>query len=92
MAIFINDLFDFFWFDAVPGNVLNILVIPLRLQLPELHRFKLAQGNAGFEALSDRAYAESRAHEPQLRLSAELLCAPRQLNVQVTTFCCRFSG
>jgi hypothetical protein len=92
MAVFINDLFDFFWFDAVPGNVLNILVVPLRLQLPELHRLKLAQGNAGFEALSDSAYVASHAHEPQLRLSADSLRAPRQLNVQVTTFCCRFSG
>ena len=52
MAIFINDLFDFFWLYTVPGNVLNVVVIPLRLQLPELHRPKLAQGNAGFETLT----------------------------------------
>jgi hypothetical protein len=52
MAIFIDDLFDFFYLYAVPGNVLNVVVIPLRLQLPELHRPKLAQGNAGFEALT----------------------------------------
>ena len=52
MAIFIKDLFDFFWLYTVPGNVLNVVVIPLRLQLPELHRLKLAQGNAGFEALT----------------------------------------
>jgi hypothetical protein len=36
----------------VPGNVLNVVVIPFRLQLPELHRLKLAQGNAGFEAIA----------------------------------------
>ena len=52
MAIFINDLFDFFWLYTVPGNVLNVVVIPLRLQLPELHGLKLAQENAGFEALT----------------------------------------
>lgn len=63
MAIFINDFFDLFWFDTMPGNVLNIMVIPFRLQLPESHRLKLAQGNAGFEALSDRAYAANRAPE-----------------------------
>jgi hypothetical protein len=34
MAIFINDLFDFFRLYTVPGNVLNVVVIPLRLQLP----------------------------------------------------------
>lgn len=51
MAIFKNELFDFFWFDAVPSNLLNVIVIPLRLQLPELHKLKLAQGNAGFEAV-----------------------------------------
>jgi len=50
MAIFINGLFDFFWLYTVPGNVINVVVIPLRLQFPELHRPKLAQGNAGFEA------------------------------------------
>jgi len=42
IAIFINDLFDFFWLYAMPGNVLKIVVIPLRLELPELHRFTLA--------------------------------------------------
>jgi hypothetical protein len=52
MAIFINDLFDFFWLYAVPGNVFNVIVIPLRLQPPELHRLKLAQGNPAFEALT----------------------------------------
>ena len=52
MAIFINDLFDFFWLHIVPGNVLNAVVIPLRLQLPELQRLKLAQGSASFEALA----------------------------------------
>lgn len=36
----------------MPGNVLNVVVIPFRLQLPELHRLKLAQGNAGFEAIA----------------------------------------
>jgi len=51
MAIFINDLFDFVWLYTVPGNVLNVVVIPLRLQLPKLHTLKLAQGRAGFEAL-----------------------------------------
>jgi len=50
MAIFINDLFDFFWLYIVPGNVLDVVVIPLRLQLPKLHRLKLAQEIAGFEA------------------------------------------
>jgi len=55
MAIFINDLFDFFWLYTVPGNMLNVVVIPLRLQLPELHGLKLAQGNAGFEALTRKA-------------------------------------
>ena len=50
MAIFINDLFDFFWLYTVPGNVLNVVVVPLRLQLPESHRLRLAQGSAGFEA------------------------------------------
>jgi hypothetical protein len=38
MTIFINDLFDFFWLYTVPGNVFNVVLIPLRLQLPELHR------------------------------------------------------
>ena len=52
MTIFINDLFDFFWLYTVPGNVFNVVLIPLRLQLPELHRVKLAQGNAGFESLT----------------------------------------
>jgi hypothetical protein len=52
MTIFINDLFDFFWLYTVPGNVFNVVLIPLRLQLPELHKLKLAQGNAGFEALT----------------------------------------
>jgi hypothetical protein len=67
MAIFINDLFDFFWFDAMPGNVLNVIVIPLRLQLPELHRLKLAQEHAGFEALSDRAYTATPVlHDSQV--------------------------
>jgi len=70
MAIFINDFFDFFWLYTVPGNVLDVVIIPLRLQLPELHRHKLAQGNAGFEALSDRKYAANRVPEPQSRLSA----------------------
>ena len=51
MAIFIYNLFDFFWLYTVPGNVLNVVVVPLRLQLPELHRLKLAQGRAGFEVL-----------------------------------------
>ena len=51
-TIFIDDLFDFFWLYIVPGNVLNVVVVPLRLQLLELHRLKLAQGNAGFEALT----------------------------------------
>jgi hypothetical protein len=51
MAIFINDLFDFVRLYTVPGNVLNVIVIPLRLQLPKLHTLKLAQGSAGFEAL-----------------------------------------
>lgn len=51
MAIFINDLFDLFWLNPVPGNVFNVVVIPLRLQLPELHRLKLAQENAAFEDL-----------------------------------------
>ena len=36
----------------MPGNVLNVGVIPLRLQLPELHRLRLAQGNAAFEVLT----------------------------------------
>ena len=52
MAIFINDFFDFFWLYTMPGNVINVVVIPLRLQFPELHRLKLAQGSAGFEALA----------------------------------------
>jgi hypothetical protein len=51
MAIFINDLFDFFWLNTVPRNMLNVVVVPLRPQLPELHRLKLAQGRVGFEAL-----------------------------------------
>jgi len=49
MAIFINDLFDFFWLYTVPGNVLNVVVIPFRLQLPEPHRLRLAQRSASFE-------------------------------------------
>ncbi len=52
MAIFINDLFDFLWLYSVPGNVLNVIVIPLRLQLPKMHTLKLAQGSPGFEALT----------------------------------------
>jgi len=67
MAIFINDLFDFFWLYTVPRNVLNVVVIPLRLQLPEMHRLKLAQGYAGFEALTCLV---TRAHLPARRLDA----------------------
>jgi hypothetical protein len=38
MTIFINDLFDFVWFDAMTGDVLDIIIfIPLRFQFPELH-------------------------------------------------------
>jgi hypothetical protein len=61
MAIFINDLFNFFWFDAVSGYVIDVVIIPLRLQLPELHRHNLTQGNAGFEALT--LLPNGRAHE-----------------------------
>ena len=72
MTIFINDFFDLFWFDAVPSNMLKVVVIPLRLQLPESHRLRLAQGDAGFEAFSDRTYEANRASEPELRLSASV--------------------
>jgi len=67
MAIFINDLFNFFWLYIVLGNVLNVVVIPLRFQLPELHRLKLAQGYAGFEALTCLV---TRAPLPARRLNA----------------------
>jgi hypothetical protein len=49
VAVLINDLFDFFWLYTVPGNVLDVVVIPLRLQLPEAHRLRLAQRSASFE-------------------------------------------
>ena len=52
VAVLINNLFDFFWLYAVPRNVPDVVVVPLRLQLPESHRLKLAQGSAGFEALT----------------------------------------
>jgi hypothetical protein len=41
MAVLINDFFDFFWLYTVPGNVLDVVVIPLRLQLPESHSLRL---------------------------------------------------
>jgi hypothetical protein len=49
VAVLINDLFNFFWLYTVPGNVLNVVVVPLRLQLPKAHRLRLAQGSAVFE-------------------------------------------
>jgi hypothetical protein len=49
MAVLINDFFHFFWLYTVPGNVPDVVVVPLRLQLPELHKLKLAQETAGFE-------------------------------------------
>ncbi|MFQ5830896.1 MAG: hypothetical protein ACE5JD_17320 [Candidatus Methylomirabilia bacterium] len=42
MAVFINDLFDFFWIHTVPGIVLDVVVVPLRPQLPELHGLMVA--------------------------------------------------
>ena len=50
-GIFINDLFDFFWLYAVPANVLNVVVVPLRLQLPELHQLQLAHKEVGVSRL-----------------------------------------
>ena len=50
MAVLINDLFDFFWLHTVPGNMLDVVVVPLRLQLPELHRLRVAQGTVGFDS------------------------------------------
>lgn len=50
MAVFINDLFDFFWLHTVPGNVLDVVVVPLRLQRPELHGLRVAQGTVGFDS------------------------------------------
>ena len=49
MAVLINDFFHFFRLYAVSGNVPDVVVVPLRLQLPELHKLKLAQETAGFE-------------------------------------------
>jgi hypothetical protein len=49
MAVFIDDFFHFFWLYAMPGNVPDIVVVPRRLQLPELNKLKLAQETAGFE-------------------------------------------
>ncbi|MGH7794916.1 MAG: hypothetical protein ACREQ2_08460, partial [Candidatus Binatia bacterium] len=63
MAIFIDDLFNFFRLYAMSGNVLNVVVVPLRRHLPQLHGLKLAQGSAGFEALTGFA-AELRGEGP----------------------------
>ena len=41
VAVFVHDLFDFLRFDAVPCTVLDVVVIPLRLQLLEPHAGKL---------------------------------------------------
>lgn len=49
MAVLINDFIHFFRLYTVPGNVFDVVVVPLRLQLPELHKLKLAQETAGFE-------------------------------------------
>jgi len=51
MAVLINDLFHFFWLYTVPRDMLDVVVVPLRLQLPEAHRLRLAQETAGFEWL-----------------------------------------
>ncbi len=50
VAIFINDLFDFFWLYAVAGNVLTVVVVLLRLQLPESHSLRLPQRTASFDS------------------------------------------
>ena len=50
VAIFINDLFDFFWLYAVAGNVLTVVVVPLRLQLPESYSLRLPQRTASFDS------------------------------------------
>ena len=55
MAVLINDLFDFFWLYTVPGNVFDIVVVPLRLQLPESHRLKLPQKTASFDSSNAKA-------------------------------------
>ena len=49
MAVLINDFFQFFRLYTVSANVPDIVFVPLRLQLPELHKPKLAQEPAGFE-------------------------------------------
>jgi len=50
MAVLINYFFDFLWAYTVPGNVLDVVVVPLRLQLPESHRLRLPQRTASFDS------------------------------------------
>jgi len=62
MAVLINYFFDFFWLYTVPGNVLDVVVVPLRLQFPEAHRLRLSQRTASFDssnAVLSRAYSAS---------------------------------
>lgn len=60
---FLRHLFDFFWLYTVPGNMLNVAVIPLRIQLPKLHRLKRAQVSAGFEAVTLNCFGDLDAHK-----------------------------
>jgi len=39
----------------VPGNVFDVIVVPLRLQLPESHRLKLPQKTASFDTSNAKA-------------------------------------
>jgi hypothetical protein len=43
VAVFVHDLFDLLGFDAVPRNMLNVFVIPLRVQIREPHAAKLSR-------------------------------------------------
>src|SRR3990170_5876978 len=83
MAVLINDLFDFFWLYTVPGNVFDIVVVPLRLQLPESHRLKLPQKTASFDSsnakLSRRAFIQPSSERQNPKESRRTLLSWKQV-------------
>src|SRR3990167_4407453 len=83
MAVLINDLFDFFWLYTVPGNVFDIVVVPLRLQLPESHRLKLPQKTASFDSsnakLSRRAFIQPSSERQNPKESKRTLLSWKQV-------------
>src|SRR3989338_1384705 len=83
MAVLINDLFHFFWLYTVPGNVFDIVVVPLRLQLPESHRLKLQQKTASFDSsnakLSRRAFIQPSSERQNPKESRRTLLSWKQV-------------